>query len=123
MSTLFHILQKPISASVENVEKYVLACLALHNYLRLTDNALYTPAGFIDSEDKHGNFLPGEWRSHNENAFQCGSFKCISAARGSQTLVDTLEVRNRLKNYPYSNVGSVPWQIDHVRRAFHYVVR
>ena len=57
LSARFRILQKPIRASVENAEKYVLACLALHNYLRLTDNAHYTPAGFIDSEDKHGNFV------------------------------------------------------------------
>ena len=33
----FRILQIPIRASVENVEKYVLAYLALHDYLRLTD--------------------------------------------------------------------------------------
>ena len=59
LSARFLILQKPIRASVENTERYVLACLALHNYLRLTDNAHYTPAGFIDSEDKHGNFVPG----------------------------------------------------------------
>ena len=36
LSARFCILQKPIRASVENVENYVLACLALHNYLRLT---------------------------------------------------------------------------------------
>ena len=39
---------KTDKASVENAKKYVLACLALHNYLRLTDNAHYTPAGLID---------------------------------------------------------------------------
>ena len=47
---------------MENVEKYTMACLALHNYLRLTDNVHYSPAGFVDSEDKDGNILPGEWR-------------------------------------------------------------
>ena len=36
-------------ASVENMEKQFLACLALHNYLRQVDNALYTSAGLIDS--------------------------------------------------------------------------
>ena len=59
LSARFRILRKAIRASVENAEKYVLVCLALHNYLRLTDNAHYTPAGFIYSEDKHGNFVPG----------------------------------------------------------------
>ena len=43
-----------IRSSVENVERYVLAALCLHNYLRQTDNASYCPSGCI----KHG-----EWRS------------------------------------------------------------
>ena len=40
----------PIRATVEHVELYVLATLALHNYLCLTSNAMYTPSGFVDSE-------------------------------------------------------------------------
>ena len=91
LSARFRILQKPIRTSVENVEKYVLACLALHNYLRLTDNAHYTPAGFIDLEDNYGNFLPREWRSQNENAVHCGSFQSINAVRGFRSHVDVLE--------------------------------
>ena len=50
----------PIRASVHSVEKYVLACLSLHNYLMQTDNAMYTPTGFIDSENRVGIILPGE---------------------------------------------------------------
>ena len=64
MSARFPILQKPIRASVENVEKYVLACLALHNFLHLTDDAHYTPAGFIHLKDKHGSFVPGQEKEH-----------------------------------------------------------
>ena len=75
LSARFCILQKTIRASVKKFEKYVLACLALHNYLCLTDNAHYTPAGFIDLEDKHGNFVSGEWRSQIEGRVQCGSFQ------------------------------------------------
>ena len=41
----------PIVASVENAESYVLGTLALHNYLRLTDNATYTTKGLVDSEN------------------------------------------------------------------------
>lgn len=32
----------------------MLACVGLHNYLHLTDNAYYSPAGFINSEDNQG---------------------------------------------------------------------
>ena len=41
----------PIVASVESAESYVLATLALHNYLRPTDNATYTTKGLVDSEN------------------------------------------------------------------------
>ena len=56
----WRIFHKPIRATVENVENYTLACLAFHNYLRLTGNAHYTPSDFLDSEYKDGNYLPGE---------------------------------------------------------------
>ena len=39
--------QTPILASVENIEKYVLAALANHNYLRQISNAIYNPHGFV----------------------------------------------------------------------------
>ena len=46
-----------VCASVENVEKYVLACLSLYNYLRQTDNTSYTPTEFLFSVwlDTNGN--------------------------------------------------------------------
>ena len=44
------IFSHPIKASVQNTEKYVIACLCLHNYLRQTENSLYTPQGFVDVE-------------------------------------------------------------------------
>ena len=33
----------------------MLAALALHNYLRLTSNAMYTPIGFVGSESGDGS--------------------------------------------------------------------
>ena len=41
LSACFRILQKPIMASVQNVEKYILPYISLHNYLRQTYNAHY----------------------------------------------------------------------------------
>ena len=60
LTARWRIFHKAIRATVENVENYTLACLALHNYSRLMDNAHYTPSGFVNSEDKDGNFLLGE---------------------------------------------------------------
>lgn len=39
------------------------ATICLHNYLRLTENANYTPEGFVDREDSSGNIVPGDWSS------------------------------------------------------------
>ena len=43
----------------------MLACLALHNYLRITDNATNVLFGFIDSIDSNGKLKQGEWRALN----------------------------------------------------------
>ena len=51
--------QKPIRATAENEESFTLACLALHNYLRLVENAYYYPAGFVDSESNISEIIPG----------------------------------------------------------------
>ena len=47
----------PIRASRDNVLQYVLAAVCLHNYLRQTDNAVYCPTGFVDSEDSSGRIF------------------------------------------------------------------
>ena len=59
----WRIFYTPIRAKVENVENFVLACLSLHNYLRLTDNASYSPSGLTDSYDDTGNLQEGKWRT------------------------------------------------------------
>ena len=70
LTARWQILHKPIRSSVENAERYTLACLALHNYLRLTDNAMYCPEGFVDSYNNSGKIKEGEWRSlvNNDNS-------------------------------------------------------
>ena len=60
LAARWRIFQKSIRATVENVERYSLACLALHIHLRLTENACYCPAGFIGSESSIGKIMPGD---------------------------------------------------------------
>ena len=61
----------PIHATVENGEKYVLACLCLHNYLWKTKNTYYSPSGFIDSEDSSSSIQTGEWRMEMTYKVKC----------------------------------------------------
>ena len=93
----------PIIASVENTESYVLATLALHNYLRLTDIATYTPKGFVDSEDSTGNVTVGKWRK-NEDANELVNLPNVRGSRYSQ---DALSMRDALKAYVNSPLGKV----------------
>ena len=58
----WRIFESPIQAKPENVIHFVMACLCLHNYLRMTENSLYTPCGFIDVATKGGEIKPGDWR-------------------------------------------------------------
>ena len=51
-----------IIAKVENIQTYVKAAIVLHNYLRQTENSIYCPAGFVDSENSSGQIKPGQWR-------------------------------------------------------------
>ena len=40
-----------IHADVKNIAKIVMACLALHNYLKSDDNVTYCPVGFTDQDN------------------------------------------------------------------------
>ena len=109
--------------TVNNVEKYTLSCLALHNYLRLTENAYYSPSGFIDSEDKNGNIIPGEWRQQRPTGEQHGGLRELRPVRGSRSRNDAVLTRDQLKEYVNSEEGSVPWQLRYVRRTSHCPVQ
>lgn len=60
----WRILQNNMNASPHNAMKIVLACVALHNYIKLntvTQNQ-YCPQQYTDWEDAEGVLHPGEWR-------------------------------------------------------------
>ena len=115
MCARWRIFSRPVRANVENVERYVLACIALHNYLRSTSNAMYTPAGFIDSECSDGTFLLGSWRNTVEKDGNNG-LQNIRRVRGSRPKVDAIDMRSALKEYIMSEAGSLGWQLRWVRK-------
>ena len=57
---MFH---QPIIAEPNNVVKFTKAAVALHNYLRTEEAAIYCPSGYVDEEDGYGNIVRGAWRS------------------------------------------------------------
>ena len=103
----------PIIASVENAESSVLPTLALHNYLRLTGNATYTPKGFVGSADSTGNVTVGKWHMNAD----ANGLVNLPNVRGSRYFEDALSMRDALKAYVDSPLGKIDWQLDHATRV------
>ena len=104
----------PIQAKVEKVQNFVLACLALQNYLRLTDNASYCPSGFTESYDDTGNLQEGKWRTlavKNEGMLP------LSSVKGYRYSNNAVEMRNSLRRFLNSEERSVSWQEEYVTRT------
>jgi len=110
----WRIFSRPIKATVENVEIYVWAAICLHNYLRLTDNAMNTHAGFVDCNSKSGQIKEGEWRSDQGPVEDC-CWRNLKKVRGSRPNSKSTEMRDALKDYTNSEEGSVDWQLRYVR--------
>ena len=92
----------------------MLAALALHNYLRLTSNAMYTPSGFVDSESGDGSKHLGEWRNRDIDQ----GFNNIRPIRGNKSRLEVVQMRDEIKEYFNSEEGSLPWQQVHIRRTY-----
>ncbi|XP_067949581.1 putative nuclease HARBI1 [Watersipora subatra] len=109
MSARWRIFRRPIRASIETVDKIVQACVCLHNYLNLTDNATYIPAGFVDSYDSTGNVVPGDWREVKQTALVN-----LDRIAGPNYTTNAKLVREQFKNYLNSPEGSLSWQVEYV---------
>lgn len=103
-----------IQASVAHAQTYTKACMALHNYLRQTNNPNYCPNKFVDSEDGSGTIKYGEWRKLLEG--DNGAIIPIPNVRGSRYKRNAVEMRNSIMTY-LKGIGQVSWQLEHVRRT------
>eukprot|EP00795_Rhopilema_esculentum_P005750 gene5750-11020_t len=81
----------------------IKAVVCLHNYLRLTDTANHTPAGFIDNEDSTGNIHPGDWRAIVEN--DGNALHRLKHSQGNRYKFEAKEIRNTFKTHFNSEDG------------------
>lgn len=68
--TRWRILERPIIAKLETVEKIIGAVVCLHNFLMKRDrgeNKKYCPTGYTDRENERGEVIVGEWRNEVEH--------------------------------------------------------
>ena len=106
MANRFRVLLSPIALEPVKVEKVVLACCALHNFLRSksASRALYTPPGYCDCEDERSRaVLPGEWRRGD-------TMQSISQQGSNNYTAITRKIRDHYQSYFVSDNGRVPWQ-------------
>ena len=107
----WRILRQPIIADPDHAVKYVKAAVALHNYLRVTESAVYCPAGFADHEEAQGSVIRGDWRRDGLGS----GLQSIGRTGANTAPVAAKQVRDSFKDYFISEEGQLSWQPSHVR--------
>ena len=96
----------------ENDEKFVLAAIALHNYLRQTDNASSTLSRFVYYKNGYDEIIPGQWKNNVDG----NTFQNIPKIRSSKYTNKAIKMREDLAHHLFTK-GSVPWKMDYIRRT------
>ena len=84
----------------------------LHNCLQQTNDAHYTPAGFVDCDDKSGAIIEGQWRK-----FIANNLRSVRRIRNPCHTKNALQIREVLADFFVSENGSVFCQCDHIRKT------
>ncbi|XP_025203752.1 protein ALP1-like [Melanaphis sacchari] len=98
----FRIFEKQIPLIADKVDKIVLACCAIHNWLRKTSQA-YLPPGLIDHEDYNYEIINGTWRQNQS---------CLTKlvpTNNRNACTDAKKIRDDYCAY-FNGEGAVPWQ-------------
>ncbi|XP_067947142.1 uncharacterized protein [Watersipora subatra] len=105
----WRIFRRPIHAKLDLVDLIVQACVCLHNYLMLTDNASYKPTGFVDSYSDTGDLIEGDWRKEvTEGGGALGRLR----PRPLKHTYTAKEIRECLTRYVNSPEAALPWQVQ-----------
>lgn len=108
LASKWRILERPIIAKVETIEKIVQALVCLHNLLKKRDankgdNGRYCPNNYVDREDENGCVIPGEWR--NERVELSG----VRRMGGNAYAHSAVEIRNGFMEY-FMQISPIDYQ-------------
>ncbi|XP_030757115.1 protein ANTAGONIST OF LIKE HETEROCHROMATIN PROTEIN 1-like [Sitophilus oryzae] len=95
----FRLYQRKLQISPEHLDKVVLATCCLHNFLRDCD----VSGGISEEEQEDDRTIPQ-------------GLIDIPGIGGNPSLY-AVDVREKFKNYFVSETGSLPWQVEMVRRG------
>lgn len=99
----WRILKTSLNFHPKNVDKIVLATVALHNFIMKSKSSQYCNNTFVDWEDKDGTVHDGEWRNEANNNLT----KCRLGSNNASRV--TFANRNILKDY-FLDEGEIPFQ-------------
>ena len=74
----------------------------------------------MDSECSDGTIISGDWREII--ADNNGGLRDINCVRGHRPRTDATQIRDDLKDFFNSEIGSVEWQLRHVRKTSTFVI-
>lgn len=103
MASRFRIFHTSINLQLDNIDTVVMACCALHNFLRRRSSESYTPPQSMDRENiEEGSIETGD---------RCNLDFMHDLQRGTrgQIFQSAVTVRDKFKEY-FNNEGVVPWQ-------------
>ena len=78
---------------------------------------MYTPSGFVDSENSDGSIIAGDWRNIVHHNINGSCLQDIHPVRGSRYRNEAIEMRNNLMEYFCSEKGELNWQWRYVQRV------
>ncbi|CAN7989616.1 unnamed protein product [Ixodes pacificus] len=114
LTSRWRILRRRFKATDENVNRYVLASVALHNFLMTLNEEKnrYCPPAFVDTESWNGNLIQGEWRKEKGTV---PIFSSVSRLGSNKRSKISEQVREYFKDYIMGH-GKVEWQLDYIHR-------
>ncbi|OWA54281.1 hypothetical protein BV898_18689 [Hypsibius exemplaris] len=107
LAARWRIFRRPIECSPDTVDKIVMACVCLHNFLRtetgLSNSSTYVPTGFVDTDDRDGDYRE---MIHSDTG--------MSAIRrsGNHGSGRAAEIRETYADYFLSHEGFLKFQDD-----------
>ncbi|XP_017474590.1 PREDICTED: uncharacterized protein LOC108365139 [Rhagoletis zephyria] len=119
LTARWQIFGKPINASSANGENIVLAAVALHNFVMLSDKThlkaklMYYPEKYADWEDGDHSIKEGRWRADMKNTL--GSALLYSVCSLNTSSKSAFNQRDELAEY-FEFEGSVEFQGEFVRK-------
>lgn len=103
LANRFRIFHTCINLKVDNIDKVILACCALHNFLRRNLPNSYTPSDIFDLEDTSTGVITPGLRTQNHSLLD------LASTHNRHHSTEAKYVRKSFEIY-FNNSGNVPWQ-------------